>query len=79
MKNGAPGWFWGLLGELLEAFGPQDGPKLKKGSILTLPRPPQRDPFGSLFGTFSSLGRSWDLKMVVFGGFHFDITFLIKF
>ena len=32
-------------------------------------------PFGSLFGTFSSLGRSWDLKMVAFGrgpfGHHF--------
>ena len=24
------GWFWGFLGEILEAFGPQDGPKLKK-------------------------------------------------
>ena len=30
MKNGGLEWFWGLLGELLEAFGPQDGPKLKK-------------------------------------------------
>ena len=29
-KNGGLGWFWGLLGELLEAFGPQQGPKLKK-------------------------------------------------
>ena len=71
MKNGGLEWFWGLLGELLEAFGPQDGPKLKKGSILTLPRPPPEGPFGSLFGTFSSLGCSWDLKMVVLGGHPF--------
>ena len=28
-KKGGLGWFWGLLVELLEAFGPQDGPKLK--------------------------------------------------
>ena len=29
-KNGGLGWFRGLLGELLEALEPQDGPKLKK-------------------------------------------------
>ena len=29
-KKGGLGWFWGLLVEPLEAFGPQDGPKLKK-------------------------------------------------
>ena len=34
-KNGGLGWFWGLLGELLEAFGPQHGPKLKKVSPST--------------------------------------------
>ena len=34
-KNGGLGWFWGLLGRILEAFGPQDGPKLKKSSKMT--------------------------------------------
>ena len=29
-KKGGLGWFWELLVEPLEAFGPQDGPKLKK-------------------------------------------------
>ena len=29
-KKGGLGWFWGLWAEPLEAFGPQDGPKLKK-------------------------------------------------
>ena len=65
IKNGSLEWFWGLLGELLEAFGPQDGSKLKTGSILTLPWLPHRYVFGSLFVTFSSLGRSWDLKMAI--------------
>ena len=79
MKNGGLEWFWGLLGELLEAFGPQDGPKLKKTWKSDFVDPPQRDSFGSLFGTFSSLWRSWDLKMVVLGGDSFDINLLIKF
>ena len=32
------------MGELLEAFGPQHGPKLKKVSPWTPPRDPQGDP-----------------------------------
>ena len=43
-------------------------PKVQKRVDFDLPPAPQRDPFGSLFGTFSSLGPSWDLKMMVFGG-----------
>ena len=41
-QNGGLGWFWGLLGELLEAFGPQDGPKLKnhrKSDFVDPPSP----------------------------------------
>ena len=38
-KNGDLGWFWGLLGELLGAFWPQDGPKLKKDEKSDLPPP----------------------------------------
>ena len=44
-KNGGLGWFWGLLGELLEAFGPQHGPKLKKARKSESVDPP-RDPQG---------------------------------
>ena len=35
MKKERLGWFWGLLGKLLEAFEPQDGPKLKNKSKTT--------------------------------------------
>ena len=40
-KNGGLGWLWGLLGELLEALGPQDGPKFKKGRKMEFVTPPQ--------------------------------------
>ena len=40
VKNGDPGWLWGLLGEILEAFGPQDGPKLKNRRTRDLEDPP---------------------------------------
>ena len=39
-KKGGLGWFWGLLVELLEAFGPQDGPKLKKTRKSDFADPP---------------------------------------
>ena len=40
-KNGGLGWFWGLLGEILGAFGPPDGPKLKKAWKSEFVDPPQ--------------------------------------
>ena len=76
MINGGLGWFWGLLGELLEAFGPQDGPKLEKVTSWTPPR-------GTLLGAFSAPVPLWGalgtLKWWSLGGIHVDITFLIKF
>ena len=53
----------GLLGTMLA----QDRMKVEKRVDFDPPPAPQRDPFGRFFGTFSSLGRSWDFKMVVFG------------
>ena len=47
-KKGGLGWFWGLLVELLEAFGPQDGPKLKKTRKSESEDPP---PTGTQLGT----------------------------
>ena len=38
---------WGPLGQLLEAFGPQDGPKLKKPQKSKFEDPP---PPGTQFG-----------------------------
>ena len=47
-KNGGLGWFWGLLGELLEAFGPQHGPKLKKAQKRESVDPPPGTPRATL-------------------------------
>ena len=41
-------------------------------------RPPTRDPFVILFGTFSSWGRPWGLQMVVWGAIRFVIGFRIR-
>ena len=46
-KKGGLGWFWGLLVEPLEAFGPQDGPKLKKTRKSGFADPPPRGPMGN--------------------------------
>ena len=48
-KKGGLGWFWGLWAEPLEAFGPQDGPKLKKARNSEFAGPPP-------------LGTSWEPK-----------------
>ena len=63
-----PGVVLGALGRALGGIWAPRRPKAQKRVDFDLPPAPQRDPFGSLFGTFSSLGPSWDLKMVVFGG-----------
>ena len=39
---------WGLLGQLLEAFGPQDGPKLKNPPKSDFEDPPPSDPVWEL-------------------------------
>ena len=46
-KKGGLGWFWGLLVEPLEAFGPQDGPKLKKTRKNAFADPPPGDQWGT--------------------------------
>ena len=38
---------WGPLGQLLEAFGPQDGPKLKKPQKSDFEDPPPETQFGN--------------------------------
>ena len=46
------------LGCLGDHVGTQAGPRLRKGSILTLPRPPQ----GTLLGAFSAPFPPWDAR-----------------
>ena len=43
-KNGGLGWCWGLLGELLEAFGPQHGPSSEKLEKVSPSTPSQGPP-----------------------------------
>ena len=54
-KNGGLGWFWGLLGELLEALGPQDGPKLQKGRKSEFVDRPPGAKLGAKIGEKSDL------------------------
>ena len=54
VKNRGPGWFWGLLGEVWEAFWSQGGPKLKKSGSLAALGVPFGEAFWTLFGTGSS-------------------------
>ena len=63
---------WGSWGHV----GPKIGPRLRKVNLIekTISRIPQR-PFWELFRHLSSLGRTWDLKMVVCGKIRFDISF----
>ena len=53
VKNGGPGWFWGLLGEAWEAFWSQGGPKLKKSCSLAALGVPFGEDFWTPFGTES--------------------------
>ena len=46
-KKGGLGWFWGLWAEPLEAFGPQDGPKLKKHAKRRITTYPPGDHWGT--------------------------------
>ena len=66
---------WGYPGSHV---GTQAGPRSKKGSILTLPWTPKSivlEAFALPFPLWGALGT---LKWLSLGGFHFDITFLIK-
>ena len=66
---------WGLLGQLLEAFGPQDGPKLKNHPKSDFEDPPQGPSLGTKI--WEKMWFIWFL--VVFLLFVFSIVFFIDF
>ena len=71
--------------ELLEesslgALGCQSRSKVEKNPWKSeLDDTTPRGPFWGVFGTFCSLGRPWDLQIVVWGRIRFDIGFRIEF
>ena len=62
---------WGLLGQLWEAFGPQDGPKLKKGRKSEFAGRPPGAKLGAKIGEKSDPDVFFDVCFVFVLGFVF--------
>ena len=60
-------------------LGPKTAQSSKKGRFWPSPGPPRGTLLGAFLAPFPLWGALGTLKWLSLGGFHFDITFLIKF